>query len=110
MSHREVLEALSGLMIGILVAILSSTIVITSLPKIVGDLGGGQATFTWVVTAALLATTVTTPVWGKLADLISRKLLVQSSLGIFVLGSALAGMAQSPAQLISFRVIQGVGV
>jgi EmrB/QacA subfamily drug resistance transporter len=110
MTHREVLEALSGLLVGILVAILSSTVVVTSLPRIVNDLGGGQATFTWVITAALLATTVSTPVWGKLADLVNRKLLVQSSLIVFVVGSALAGMAQSPGQLITFRVVQGVGV
>src|SRR3954469_8922598 len=83
MSHRQVLEGLSGLLLGMLVAILSSTVVSTSLPKIIGDLGGGQSAFTWVVTATLLATTVSTPIWGKFADLFNRKLLLQTSLFVF---------------------------
>ncbi|WP_345718493.1 MDR family MFS transporter [Angustibacter luteus] len=109
MTHGEVLEALSGLLLGMLVAILSSTVVSTSLPKIIGDLGGGQSAFTWVVTATLLATTVSTPIWGKFADLFNRKLLLQTSLFVFVLGSALAGFSQSSGQLITFRVLQGLG-
>jgi EmrB/QacA subfamily drug resistance transporter len=109
MTHREVLEALSGLMLGMLVAILSSTVVSTSLPRIISDLGGGQSSFTWVVTATLLAMTVTTPIWGKLADLFDRKLLVQSSLAIFTVGSMLAGLSQSTGWLIACRVLQGVG-
>jgi EmrB/QacA subfamily drug resistance transporter len=109
MTHREVLEALSGLMLGMLVAILSSTVVSTSLPRIISDLDGGQSSFTWVVTATLLAMTVTTPIWGKLADLIDRKLLVQSALAIFTIGSVLAGLSQSTSWLIGCRVLQGVG-
>lgn len=109
MTHREVLEALSGLMLGMLVAILSSTVVSTSLPRIVSDLGGGQSSFTWVVTATLLAMTVTTPIWGKLADLVDRKLLVQSALAIFTVGSMLAGLSKSTGWLIGCRVLQGVG-
>ncbi|MFD8940395.1 MFS transporter, partial [Streptomyces sp. NPDC059578] len=87
MTHRQIMEALSGLMLGMFVAILSSTIVTNALPQIIGDLGGGQSAYTWVVTAALLAMTATTPLWGKLADLFSKKLLVQISLVIYVAGS-----------------------
>lgn len=109
MSQRQVLEALSGLLLGMFVAILASTVVSTSLPKIIGDLGGGESAYTWVVTSTLLATTVSTPVWGKLADLFNRKFLIQLSLVIFVLGSALAGFSQNPGTLITFRVLQGLG-
>lgn len=107
--RREVLEALSGLLLGMFVTILSSTVVSTSLPIIISDLGGGQASYTWVVTATLLATTVSTPIWGKLADLMSRKLLIQLALIVFVIGSALAGISTGPGELISFRVLQGLG-
>ena len=109
MSHRQVIQAMSGLLAGMFVAILSSTVVATSLPRIIGDLGGDQAAYTWVITATLLATTVSTPIWGKLADLMSRKMLVQVALGVFVLGSALAGLSQDPGTLIAFRVVQGLG-
>ncbi len=109
MTHRQVLEAMSGLLLGMLVAILSSTVVSTSLPKIIGDLGGGQSAYTWVVTSTLLAMTVSTPVWGKFADLFNRKLLLQVALLVFVFGSALAGLSQSSGELIGFRVIQGLG-
>ncbi len=110
MSHREVLTAMSGLMLGMFVAILSSTVVSTSLPRIIADLGGSQSAYTWVVTSTLLALTVSTPVWGKLSDLFDRKLLVQTGLVLYVLGSVLAGAAQSTAWLIACRVIQGLGV
>jgi EmrB/QacA subfamily drug resistance transporter len=109
MTHREVLEAMSGLLLGMLVAILSSTVVSTSLPVIISDLKGTESDYTWVVTSTLLAMTVSTPVWGKFADLFSRKLLLQLSLVVFVLGSALAGLSQDASQLIGFRVIQGIG-
>jgi EmrB/QacA subfamily drug resistance transporter len=110
MSHRAVLEAMSGLMLGMFVAILSSTVVSTSLPRIVSDLGGGQSSYTWVVTSTLLALTVSTPVWGKLADLFDRKTLVQTGLVIFVAGSLLAGLARSTSWLIACRAIQGIGI
>jgi EmrB/QacA subfamily drug resistance transporter len=110
MSHRQILEAMSGLLLGMFVAILSSTVVSTSLPVIVSDLGGSQAAYTWVVTSTLLALTVSTPVWGKLSDLFDRKLLIQTGLVIYVAGSMLAGFAQSTAWLIACRVIQGIGV
>ena len=109
MTHRQVLEALSGLLAGLFVAVLASTVVSTSLPKIISDLQGDQTAYTWVVVSTLLATTVSTPIWGKLADLFNRKLLVQLSIFIFVLGSALAGFSQDTDTLIVFRVLQGLG-
>jgi EmrB/QacA subfamily drug resistance transporter len=107
--HREVLEAMSGLLLGMFVAILSSTIVSAALPRIITDLGGGQSSYTWVVTSTLLALTVSTPIWGKLADLTDRKLLVQLALIIYAVGSVLAGLSQSTSFLIACRVLQGVG-
>ncbi|MFF0792776.1 MFS transporter [Streptomyces spiralis] len=110
MSHRQIMEALSGLMLGMFVAILSSTIVSNALPKIIGDLGGGQSAYTWVVTAALLSMTAATPLWGKLADLYSKKALVQIALIIYVVASMAAGLSQNPGMLIVCRVVQGIGV
>ena len=109
MSRRQVLQALSGLMLGMFVSMLASTVVSTSLPLIISDLKGDQSAFTWVVTATLLATTVSTPIWGKLADLTNRKLLLQISLVIFVVSSAIAGFAQDTSMLITMRVFQGLG-
>ncbi|MFH8514098.1 MFS transporter [Streptomyces gelaticus] len=110
MTHRQIMEALAGLMLGMFVAILSSTVVSNALPEIISDLGGGQSAYTWVVTASLLAMTATTPLWGKLADLFSKKLLVQIALIIYVAGSVVAGMSTSSGMLIACRVIQGIGV
>jgi EmrB/QacA subfamily drug resistance transporter len=109
MTHREVLEALSGLLMGMFVTILSSTVVSAALPRIITDLHGGQSSFTWVVTSTLLALTVSTPIWGKLADLVDRKLLVQVALSTYVIGSIFAGLSQSTGMLIAFRVLQGLG-
>ncbi|MUT92452.1 MFS transporter [Streptomyces sp. Z38] len=109
MTHRQIMEALSGLLLGMFCAILSSTIVTNALPEIVSDLGGGQSAYTWVVTASLLTMTASTPLWGKLADLISKKALVQTALVIFVIGSIVAGTAQNPGMLITARAIQGLG-
>ena len=109
MSHRKVLEALSGLLLGMFVSILAATVVSTSLPVIIHDIGGDQAAFTWVVTATLLTTAISTPIWGKLADLFDRKLLLQLALIIFVLATAAAGFSQDPATLIAFRAVQGIG-
>ncbi|WP_323448823.1 MDR family MFS transporter [Streptomyces yaizuensis] len=110
MTHRQIMKALSGLLLGMFVAMLSSTIVSNALPQMINDLGGGQSAYTWVVTAALLAMTATTPLWGKLADLFSKKLLVQISLLIYIAGSVVAGLAQSTGMLIACRVVQGIGV
>src|SRR4051812_48497659 len=110
MSKRETLEALSGLLLSLFVGLLSSTIVSNALPTITSKLEGTQSQYTWVITAALLAATATTPIWGKLADLYSKKLLVQAAIVVFVIGSALCGLSQSMGMLIAFRVIQGVGM
>ncbi|MET7618855.1 MFS transporter [Streptomyces sp. NPDC005408] len=110
MTHRQIMEALSGLLLGMFVAILSSTIVSNALPEIITDLDGGQSAYTWVVTAALLSMTATTPLWGKLSDLFSKKLLVQIALIIYVAGSVVAGLSQNTGMLIACRVVQGIGV
>ncbi|NYE19302.1 MDR family MFS transporter [Microbacterium immunditiarum] len=109
MSHRQVLEALSGLLLGMFVSMLASTVVSTSLPVIVHDLSGDQAAFTWVITATLLTTAISTPIWGKLADLFNRKLLIQIALTLFVVATAAAGFSQDPGMLIAFRAAQGLG-
>ncbi|MEU5691924.1 MDR family MFS transporter [Actinosynnema sp. NPDC020468] len=110
MSHRQILEALSGLLLVLFVAMLSSTVVSTALPKIIGALNGSQTQYTWVVTATLLTATATTPIWGKLADLFDKKLLVQLAIVVFLIGSIVAGFAQSAGQLIAARAFQGIGV
>ncbi|MFI9270413.1 MDR family MFS transporter [Kitasatospora sp. NPDC052896] len=109
MTHREILEALSGLLLGLFVAVLSSTIVSNALPRILTDLHGGESAYTWVITAALLSLTATTPIWGKLSDLVSKKLLVQIALVIYIVSSTLAGLSQNTGELIGCRVLQGVG-
>ncbi|QIJ63542.1 MFS transporter [Streptomyces sp. JB150] len=109
MTHRQIMEALSGLLLGMFAAILSSTIVSNALPEIIQDLGGGQSAYTWVVTAALLSMTASTPLWGKLADLVSKKALVQIALLIYIVGSVVAGLSQNSGMLIGARVIQGLG-
>ncbi|MEO3746166.1 MDR family MFS transporter [Plantactinospora sp. B5E13] len=110
MSHRRTLEALSGLLLVLFVAMLSSTVVSTALPQIIGKLNGSQTQYTWVVTATLLTATATTPIWGKLADLFNKKTLVQTAIVIFVLGSVVAGASQNAGQLIAARAFQGIGV
>ena len=109
MTHRQVLEALSGLLLGLFVAVLSSTVVSNALPRILTDLHGGESAYTWVITAALLSLTASTPIWGKLSDLVSKKLLVQIALVIYIVSSALAGLAQNTSELIACRVLQGIG-
>ncbi|MER6941773.1 MDR family MFS transporter, partial [Nocardioides sp. NPDC000441] len=110
MSHREIMEALSGLLLGMFVAMISSTIVSNALPEIIADIGGGQSAYTWVVTASLLTMTATTPLWGKMSDLFSKKLLMQIALVLFVAASAVAGLAQNPGELIAARAVQGIGM
>lgn len=109
MTHREVLESLSGILLGMFVSILATSVVSSSLPRIISDLKGEQSAFTWVVTATLLTTTITTPIWGKLADLVDRKLLIQLALVISVVSSALAGLSHSTGMLIGMRALQGIG-
>lgn len=110
MTHREVLEALSGLLLAMFVAMVSSTIVTNALPRIVADLEGSQTGYTWVVVATLLTMTATTPIWGKLADLFSKKMLVQAALVIYSAGSLVAAFAPSMEVLIGARAFQGLGV
>lgn len=109
MTHRQVMQSLTGLLMGMFVSILAGTVVSTSLPVILSDLNGTQTAYTWVVTATLLATTISTPIWGKLADLSNRKLLLQLSLLVFVIASAIAGFSQDTSMLITMRVFQGLG-
>jgi EmrB/QacA subfamily drug resistance transporter len=110
MSHRQILEALSGLLLVLFIAMASSTIVSTALPRIIGALNGTQTQYTWVVTASLLTATASTPIWGKLADLYSKKLLIQVAIVVFVLGSVVAGFSQTAGQLIAARAFQGLGL
>ncbi|MFC8731821.1 MDR family MFS transporter [Luteimicrobium sp. NPDC057192] len=109
MSRRETLEAMSGILLGMFVALLATSVVSSSLPKIVSELHGSGSSYTWVVTATLLTTTITTPIWGKLADMTNRKLLIQLALIITVLSSAAAGLSQGVGELIAFRAFQGIG-
>lgn len=110
MTHREILEALSGLLLAMFVAMLSSTVVSNALPRIVSDLRGSQSGYTWVVVATLLTMTASTPIWGKLADRFDKKVLVQSALVIYVIGSLIAATAPSMGVLIGARAFQGLGV
>ncbi|RYJ31652.1 membrane transport protein [Streptomyces sp. L-9-10] len=109
MTNRQILQAMSGLMAGMFVAILASTVVANALPRIIADLDGSQSSYTWVVTSELLAMTATVPLWGKLSDLYNKKLLLQLSLAMFVVGSLLAGFSQGVGLLIFSRVVQGIG-
>jgi EmrB/QacA subfamily drug resistance transporter len=106
--RRSILLVVSGLMLVMLLASLDQTIVSTALPTIVGELGG-LGHLSWVVTAYLLAVTVVTPLYGKLGDLYGRKRVLQSALALFLVGSALCGLAQGMSELIAFRAIQGLG-
>ncbi|HEY0472955.1 MAG TPA: MDR family MFS transporter [Kribbella sp.] len=109
LTPRQTVQAISGLMIGMLVAVLAGTVVSTALPRIIADLGASQSVYTWVVTIELLAMTATVPLWGKLADLYNNKLLVQLSLSFFVIGSLVAGFTPNVELLLASRVVQGIG-
>jgi EmrB/QacA subfamily drug resistance transporter len=110
MNHRQIMEALTGLLAAFFTAILSSTIVANALPTIMSELKGTQTDFAWVITAALLANAATTPIWGKLADLFDKKVLVQLSIVIFVAGSVMAGFSENIPFLLTARVIQGIAM
>jgi EmrB/QacA subfamily drug resistance transporter len=110
MTHRQILEALSGMLLAMFVAFLSSTVVSNALPTIITDLRGSQSQYTWVITATLLSSTASTPIWGKLSDLFSKKLLIQIAIVVFIAGSMLAGLSQSVEALIAWRVLQGLGL
>ena len=107
--HRQRVRLIFGaLILVILLASLDQTIVSTALPTIVGDLGGLQH-LSWVVTAYLLASTITGPLYGKFGDLYGRKVTLQVAIVIFLVGSALCGIAQNMPELIAFRAVQGLG-
>ncbi len=106
--RREVMIVLPGLMLAMMLAMLDNMIVSTAMPRIIGDLGGLDQ-FSWVVTAYILGSTVSTPIWGKIGDLYGRKNIFLTSIVIFLAGSAVAGMAQTMSQLIGFRALQGLG-
>jgi len=107
-SRRKIMLVFAGVMLGMFLAALDQTIVATALPTIVGDLGGANH-LSWVVTAYMLASTATTPLWGKLGDMFGRKTVFQICIVIFLIGSALCGQAHNMVQLISFRGLQGIG-
>jgi EmrB/QacA subfamily drug resistance transporter len=107
-SHRDVLVILSGLMLGMFLASLDQTIVATALPTIVGDFHRSDL-LSWVITSYLLASTASTPLWGKAGDLYGRKRVFQLAIVVFLVGSALCGASQNMYELIAFRGLQGVG-
>jgi EmrB/QacA subfamily drug resistance transporter len=106
--RRRLLVVIGALMLGMFLSALDQTIVSTALPTIAGDLHGLNH-LSWVVTAYLLTSTITTPLWGKLGDLYGRKLFFQSAIAIFLAGSMLSGLSHNMLELIAFRAIQGVG-
>ncbi len=108
LSRTEIWLVFSGLLVGMLLAALDQTIVATALPTIVSDLGGLNQ-LSWVVTAYLLASTASTPLWGKIGDLFGRKRIFQAAIVIFLIGSAASGLSENMAELIGFRALQGLG-
>ncbi len=108
LGRRQILVVMTGLMLGMFLAALDQTIVATALPTIAGDLHS-LSRLAWVVTAYLLASTVSTPLWGKLGDQYGRKIFFQAAIVIFLIGSALAGLSQTMTELIIFRAVQGIG-
>ena len=108
LSHQQIVVVLIGLMAGMFLAALDQSIVGTALPRIVSDLGGLEH-LSWVVTAYLLTSTASTPLWGKISDLYGRRPIFQSAIIIFLIGSVLCGLSQNMPQLIAFRAIQGLG-
>jgi EmrB/QacA subfamily drug resistance transporter len=107
-THRQILVIMSGLMMGLFLASLDQTIVSTALPTIVGDFHRSDE-LSWVITAYLLASTASTPLWGKAGDLYGRKRVFQLAIIVFLIGSALCGASQNMLELIVFRGLQGIG-
>ncbi len=110
LSNKAKNWALAGLFLSMFVSMIAMNVVGTSMPVIMGELGGTQADFTWVVMATALASAISTPIWGKLADLTSKKVLIQVSLLLFIIGTSMAGMADVPMWLILWRAVQGLGI
>jgi EmrB/QacA subfamily drug resistance transporter len=107
-THRQILVIMSGLMMGMFLAALDQTIVSTALPTIVGDFHHSDL-LSWVITAYLLASTASTPIWGKAGDLYGRKRVFQLAILLFLIASALCGLSRNIFELIAFRGLQGVG-
>jgi len=110
LSHRQILEVLTGLLIAMFVANVSMTVVGTALPVIAAKLNSTQQQYTWIVTASILANAASTPIWGKLADLFNKKTLLLAGLAIFIFGSVACGAATNTNMLIACRVFQGIGI
>ncbi|MCX2927974.1 MFS transporter [Streptomyces sp. NEAU-W12] len=110
MSRSDTKAAIRSLLIGLFASLLSGTVVTTALPRVITDLDGGQSAYTWVVAATMVTTILSLPLWGKFADLTNPKTLIHCALGLFALGSALAGLAQNLPLLIAGRAVQGLGV
>jgi len=108
LSKRQLYWLLGGLMLAMLLAALDQTIVGTALPTIVGELGG-LSHYSWVVTAYLLASTASTPLYGKISDLYGRRPVLLFAIVTFLVGSLAAGVSQNMTQLILFRGVQGLG-
>jgi EmrB/QacA subfamily drug resistance transporter len=108
-THRQILEIVFALVLCLFVSALGQTVVGTALPTIVGDLGG-QDQLAWIVSATLLTTTVSTPLWGKLSDIFGRKPLLMIGVMTFVVASVIAGLSQNMGQLIAARALQGIGI
>jgi EmrB/QacA subfamily drug resistance transporter len=108
LSHKQIMIILPGLLMAMLLAMLDQLVVGTALPRIVGDLGGATH-LSWVVTAYVLTSTITTPFYGKLGDMYGRRKFFIAAIIIFLIGSALSGLSSSMAQLITFRALQGLG-
>jgi EmrB/QacA subfamily drug resistance transporter len=106
--QRRLLVIIGALLLGMILASLDQTIVATALPTIAGDLHGLDH-LSWVVTAYILASTASTPLWGKLGDQYGRKIFFQAAIVIFLVGSVLSGLSTSMLELIAFRAIQGIG-
>ncbi|HET7827395.1 MAG TPA: MFS transporter, partial [Candidatus Saccharimonadales bacterium] len=107
-SHSEIMVVITALMLAMLLAALDQTIVSTALPKIASDLNG-LSKYSWVATSYLLTSAVATPLYGKISDMSGRKKIFQSAIVIFLIGSALCGLAHTMNQLIFFRGLQGIG-
>src|SRR5499426_4541524 len=108
MDERAKRLALLGVMLSIFLAAMESTVVATAMPRVVASLGGLDI-YSWVFSGFLLTSTVTMPLWGRLSDLYGRRPMYLGGLAIFLAGSALSGAAQNMAELIAFRMLQGLG-
>src|SRR5579884_3760658 len=109
LSKQRLIPIVIGLMLGMLLAALDQTVVTTALPTVVRELGGEAQSYTWVITAYLLASTVGVPIYGKLSDIYGRRIFFMGGMILFLLGSALSGTSQNMTQLIIYRGIQGLG-